>query len=465
MSDDTRTPDPADESAQEAQAEASTQPAEEDAGKVGDQADKGAPGTAGQPDESAQGVDRLPRTIWWEDGKVYMIDQSRLPLVGDVLVCDTAEGVCWAIKGMAVRGAPALGVAAALAVATWAENESREIEDPGDFMYRLEEVVAQIKATRPTAVNLQWGAERMRQAAYANEGAPLDEIRARLVQEAQIIAEQDEERNRVLGQKGAELLNVGSRVLTHCNAGSLATAYFGTALGVIFAAHEEGKIEHVWVDETRPVLQGARLTTWELMMAGIPCALITDSMAGAIMKAGGVDAVIVGADRIAANGDVANKIGTYSLAVLAHEHGIPFYVAAPTSTLDLTIGSGDDIEIEYRDPEEVTGFTWSGVFEAPNAETAKLLDAMTGDAGDYEFDIPRGHKLVVTRKGGAYQLDGWVRVAPQGVPVANPAFDVTPAKYVTAIITERGVARPDYEMSLGVLGMASGALHELNLDI
>jgi len=452
MTDETRTPDPAEEpDADKTQADEPS----------GDQA----AGAQGVPDTEAEGVDRLPRTIWWEDGKVYMIDQSRLPLVGDVLMCDTAEGVCWAIKGMAVRGAPALGVAAALAVATWADGESRDIEDPAEFMYRLEEVVAEIKAARPTAVNLHWGAERMRQLAIALEGAPLDEIRDRLVGEAQIMVEQDEERNRVLGKNGAELLNVGSRVLTHCNAGSLATAYFGTALGVIFAAHEEGKIEHVWVDETRPVLQGARLTTWELMMAGVPCALITDSMAGAVMKAGGVDAVIVGADRIAANGDVANKIGTYSLAVLAHEHGVPFYVAAPTSTLDLTIDSGDDIEIEYRSPEEVTGFTWSGVFEAPNAETTKLLDAMTGDAGEYEFDIPRGHKLMVTRKGGAYQLDGWVRVAPQGVPVANPAFDVTPAKYITAIITERGVARPDFEMSLGVLGMASGALHELNADI
>lgn len=413
--------------------------------------------------------ERIPKTIWWEDDKVRMIDQSRLPLVGDVLECDTYTGVCIAIKSMAVRGAPALGVAAALAVAAWAWNESGELETPEGFYAALEDVVQEIKDSRPTAVNLQWGAERMRRLAYANEGRPLDEIRELLVKEAQLMIEQDEERNRLLSKHGAELLEPGTRVLTHCNAGSLATAYYGTALGVIFAAHEEGKIDHVWVDETRPVMQGSRLTAWELMMAGIPCTLITDSMAGSVMNLRDendkpfVDAVIVGADRIAANGDVANKIGTYPLAILAHEHGIPFYVAAPTSTFDLLISDGSQIPIEQRHAEEVTGVGWSAVFESPSAEASRALDALT-EEGPYAFDLTRGHELVVTRKGGAFQLDGWARIAPLNVPVFNPSFDVTPAKYITGIITERGVARPDYETSLALLAMGSGSRHELEID-
>ncbi len=413
--------------------------------------------------------DRIPKTIWWEDDKVRMIDQSRLPLVGDILECDTAGGVCIAIKSMAVRGAPALGVAAGLAVAAWAWNESGELESDEAFFAALEDVVQEVKETRPTAVNLQWGAERMRRFAYAQEGRPLDEIRKLMVDEAIMMVEQDEERNRVLGKQGAELLEPGSRVLTHCNAGSLATAYYGTALGVIFAAHEEGKIDHVWVDETRPVMQGSRLTAWELMMAEIPCTLITDSMAGSCMNLRDeegkpfVDAVIVGADRIAANGDTANKIGTYSLAILAHEHGIPFYVAAPTSTLDLLISDGSQIPIEQRAPEEVTGVGWSAVFETPGKEASRALDALT-EEGPYAFDLTRGHHLSVSRKGGAFQLDGWARIAPLNVPVFNPAFDVTPAKYITAIITERGVARPDYEMSLALLSMGSGSRHELEID-
>jgi methylthioribose-1-phosphate isomerase len=424
-----------------------------------------------QPDVTAAdadatfGVDRIPRTIWWEDDTVHLIDQSRLPLVGDVLVCDTAEGVCWAIHGMAVRGAPALGVAAALAVALWARNEAGEIDNEGDFFYKLSEVVELIKSTRPTAVNLHWGADRLRQLAYRNEGLPLDDLRELLVAEALKMVEEDEERNRVLGEVGAELLEEGTRVLTHCNAGSLATSFFGTALGVIFTAHEQGKIEHVWVDETRPVLQGARLTTWELMMAGIQCALITDSTAASVMKAGAVDAVIVGADRIAANGDVANKIGTYALAVLAREHDIPFYVAAPSSTVDLTISTGESIKIEHRSDEEVTGVTWAAVIEDPDAKTAKAFDMLTTE-GPYEFDLPRGHKMMVDRKGGGYQIDGWARIAPENVPVFNPAFDVTPAEYVTAIITERGVAHggPDMETQLAVMLMGANAYHEVTTD-
>lgn len=406
---------------------------------------------------------KIPRTIWWEDDRVRLIDQSRLPLTGDILECDTYSGVCWAIKGMAVRGAPALGVAAALGIAAWAANESEHYEDHDTFFAGLEDVVEEIKATRPTAINLAWGAERMRRLAYANELRTVPEIRELLVAEAIAMIEQDEVRNRYIGKHGAELLEPGSKVLTHCNAGSLATAYFGTALGVIFAAHEQGKIEHVWVDETRPVLQGARLTTWELMMAGISCALLTDSMAGWLMSREGVDAVIVGADHIAANGDVANKIGTYALAVLAHEHGIPFYVAAPTSTIDLLISTGEEIPIEQRPEEEVTGVSWSATFESPSGDASRALDALTND-GPYEFDFGRGHKLMLARKGGAFQFDGWARIAPINVPVINPAFDVTPAKYITAIITERGVARPDYETSLGLLGMGSGGIHEVAVD-
>jgi methylthioribose-1-phosphate isomerase len=413
----------------------------------------------------AVGVERLPRTIWWEDDQVHLVDQSRLPLVGDVLACDTADGVCWAIKGMAVRGAPALGVAAALGIALWARNESTEIEDQGEFYAALKDVGDQISATRPTAVNLHWGVQRMFKLASRLEGAPLDEVRDLLVQEALNMVAEDEARNRQLGINGAELFEEGTKLLTHCNAGSLATAYFGTALGVIFAAHEQGKIDHVWVDETRPVLQGARLTTWELLMAGIQCALITDSMAAAVMKTGAVDAVIVGADRIAANGDVANKIGTYGLAVLAKEHGIPFYVAAPTSTVDLTISSGEEIQIEHRQDEEVTGVTWSGVLAEPDAKTTKAFDMLTQE-GPYEFDMPRGHQMMIQRKGGGFQIDGWARIAPEGVPVFNPAFDVTPNEYVSGIITERGVALPDagYETSLAVLMMGAGAYHEVTVE-
>lgn len=408
-------------------------------------------------------IEDIPRTIWWEDGKVRLIDQSRLPLVGDILESDNHGGVCWAIKGMAVRGAPALGVAAALAIAAWAVNESTGIEDHGAFFAALEEVVETVISTRPTAVNLAWGAQRMRRLAYDQSELSLPELRERLLQEALAMIAQDEKINRVLGENGAELINPESRILTHCNAGSLATAYFGTALGVIFTAHEQGKIEHVWVDETRPVMQGSRLTSWELMMAGIPCALITDSMAAWVMQQGGVDAVIVGADHIAANGDTANKIGTYGLAVLAHEHGIPFYVAAPSSTVNLTISTGAEMVIEQRSEEEVTGVSWAAVFETTDPAEIRAFEALTSE-GPHEFSLTRGHKLMVARKGGAFQLDGWARIAPLNVPVYNPAFDITPSKYITAIITERGVARPDYETSLGLMGMGSGALHEVLID-
>lgn len=402
----------------------------------------------------------IPRTIWWEDGKVVLIDQSRLPLVGDLLACNTYEGVCTAITGMAVRGAPALGVAAALAIALWGVTEGADIDDHDVFLARLDEVAAEISATRPTAVNLSWGAERMKRFARDNADVSVTELRDLLVQEALAVQAEDEERNRAIGANGAELLEADSLVLTHCNAGSLATAYYGTALGVIFSAAEQGKIAGVWVDETRPVLQGARLTAWELRAAGINHRLITDNMAASVMKQGRVHAVIVGADRIAANGDVANKIGTYGLAILAKEHGIPFYVAAPTSTIDLTLASGDDIVIEERDPREVTGFTVSGIIEPHSPQEASALDALT-KSGPYALGMKKGHQMEVSRKGGGYQFDGWFRIAPPNVEVYNPAFDVTPASYVTAIITERGVARAPFDESLDEQCSGSGAIHEL----
>jgi methylthioribose-1-phosphate isomerase len=411
-------------------------------------------------------ISDIPQTLWWAEdpatglSAVYMVDQSRLPLAGDVLVCSVHAGVCSAIAGMAVRGAPALGVAAAMAVALWAENETDDVESVGEFLAELDTIAAEIAATRPTAVNLMWGAERMRVLAHDNAELGIPALRDLLVTEALAMSTEDEARNRKIGALGADLLPEGAFVLTHCNAGSLATAYFGTALGVIFTAHEQGKIAGVWVDETRPVLQGSRLTAWELRMAGVPFRLITDSMAASVMKAGWVNAVIVGADRIAANGDTANKIGTYGLAVLCKEHGIPFYVAAPTSTVDLTLPDGDGIVIEERDPREVTGVSFSGVIEPSTAAEMTALEALTKD-GVWEVPIKRGHAMEISRKGGAFQLDGWARIAPPGVEVYNPGFDVTPADFITAIITENGVATADYAASLRSVCEGSGALHEL----
>ena len=323
----------------------------------------------------ATDVGAIPPTIEWVDGVVRMIDQRRLPAALVFLDCETVDQVCTAISSLAIRGAPALGVAGAMGVALAAR--------------RGEDVVAageRLVATRPTAVNLAWGVARAVEAAD-----PLAE--------AQRLAADDVARNRRMGELGASLLDPGARVLTHCNTGALATAGYGTALGVIRAAHDAGKGPTVWVDETRPVLQGARLTTWELDRLGIPATLVADVMAGGLMAAGDVDCVIVGADRIAANGDVANKVGTYTLAVLADHHRIPFYVAAPLSTIDLDCPSGAAIPIERRDASEVV----------------EVLGT---------------------------------RIAPVGTAVENRAFDVTPADLVTAIITEAGVARAPYDLSL-----------------
>ncbi len=322
--------------------------------------------------------DPIPPTIEWHDGRVRMIDQRRLPGELVLLEASTVEELCAAIRVLAVRGAPALGVAGAMGMALAAEAG-----------LDLDDAAAAICATRPTAVNLAWGVARARAAAD-----PLAE--------AQAVAAEDVARNRRLGAHGAILVPIGGRVLTHCNAGALACAGYGTALGVIRAAHEQGRTPSVWVDETRPVLQGSRLTAWELDRLGIPATLVADGMAAGLMAGGEVDCVVVGADRIAANGDVANKVGTYGVAVLAAYHGVPFYVAAPTSTVDLACPSGADIPIEQRPAEEVTTLA--------------------------------GH-----------------RVAPIGMAVDNRAFDVTPAALVTAIVTEEGIARPPYAESLAEL--------------
>jgi len=417
------------------------------------------------------GIESIPRTIYWGidestgDPAVFLIDQTRLPLQGDILACHTAEGVCMAIKSLAVRGAPALGVAAALALALWTENETEGIETTEEYVAGLSEVADAVMATRPTAVNLAWGAMRIRTVATDSIDMPLDQLKDLVVQEALNMQAEDEERNRLIGKHGAELLPEEAKILTHCNAGSLATAYFGTALGVVFAAHEQGKIAHVWVDETRPVNQGGRLTTWELGMANISYALIADNMAGFVMSKGWVDAIIVGADRIAANGDTANKIGTYTLAVLAKEHGIPFYVAAPTSTVDLTISSGEDIVIEERDPRELMGFTVSGTFEPDSPESNNAFDLLTKD-GSYDMKLAKGHQMVIDRKGGGYGFDAWFRITPPDVQIFNPAFDVTPGELITAFITERGVIRatPDYETALALHCMLSGGIHEIGVE-
>jgi len=390
-------------------------------------------------------VEQLPRTIWWENGAVHMIDQTRLPLQGDVLVCNTYEGVIVAIKTLAVRGAPAIGAAGALGVALWASGEGMKFEAASDdYLAAATLICDELADARPTAVNLSREVNRLR--AIIEEGAKAElspeTLRDMLIAEAHKVMEEDEAANRALGDFGAALFDGPTKFLTHCNAGSLATTFYGTALGVIYSAHSQGKVEHVWVDETRPVNQGGRLTAWELLFAGVPSQLICDNMAAFVMGEGLVDAVVVGADRICANGDAANKIGTYGLAIIAKEHGVPFYIAAPSTTFDLGCATGRDIEIEVRDQQEIEGVTISGTFDTTSPEMSVAFDKMT-KSGPAELPMSKGHHMTIVRKGGGFAFDAWFKNTPTHVQCFNPAFDVTPAKYIAGYITERGVISAD----------------------
>ncbi|HVI08453.1 MAG TPA: S-methyl-5-thioribose-1-phosphate isomerase [Candidatus Binatia bacterium] len=340
------------------------------------------------------------QTLEWTDNGVRFIDQTKLPTEETYVVAKTADQVADVIRTMVVRGAPAIGVAAAMGIALAAQNS--QAETTAALKNDLDRAGEMIAKTRPTAVNLFWAIRRMAEKFEQLRLRPVAQIKQELVNEARRMHAEDIAANQAMGRHGATLLPGSGGVLTHCNAGALATAGYGTALGVIRAAVEQGKKIHVYADETRPFLQGSRLTAWELMKDGIPTTVISDNMAGAMMKQGKIGAIVVGADRIAANGDVANKIGTYTVAVLAKEHGIPFYVAAPISTVDLACADGSQIPIEQRNTKEVSHIA--------------------------------GRQMV-----------------PDGVMVENPAFDVTPAKYVTAIVTERGIARAPYGESLRAL--------------
>lgn len=331
-------------------------------------------------------------TVEWKDGAVRLLDQSRLPEHVEFLECRDYQTVATAIRELRVRGAPAIGVTAAMGVALGAQGI--DTADYEAFVKAVASICDHLAATRPTAVNLFWAIQRMKQTLNLLRGRSVTEVKRALIKESQAILDEDIAMNKAMGRHGSALIQDGNTILTHCNAGSLATAGYGTALGVVRAAWEQGKKIRVIADETRPVLQGSRLTAWELMQDKIPVTLITDNMAGSIMRQGLIHLCVVGADRIAANGDVANKIGTYSVAVLAKAHNIPFYVAAPYSTIDLATPSGADIPIEQRRAEEVTA------------------------------------------------LCNGPMIAPEGVAVFNPAFDVTPAEYITAIITERGIFKP-----------------------
>ena len=336
-------------------------------------------------------------TINWDDGRVRLIDQTALPAKLKYIYCTDVRCIWEAIKTLRVRGAPALGIAGALGIVLGIQNS--RADDFEQFRKELNEISDYIATSRPTAVNLFWALDRMKETALANRERSVPELKKILLQTAQDILEEDRKVCRQMAQFGASLLRDGDTVLTHCNAGALATADYGTALGIVYRASEQGKSVSVFADETRPLLQGARLTTWELKRAKIDVTLICDNTAAVVMKQGKINKVLIGADRIASNGDTANKVGSYNLALLAGAHKIPFYVAAPTSTLDLNLASGEEIPIEERDSKEVThGF-------------GKCI-------------------------------------APRGTRVYCPAFDVTPARFITAIITEKGIAYPPFEKSL-----------------
>jgi methylthioribose-1-phosphate isomerase len=331
------------------------------------------------------------RAIEWKDGVVRILDQTQLP--GEVVYvdCNKVEAVAAAIRGLLIRGAPAIGIAAAYGIALAAQNSTAT--SVPEFQQEIHRTAELLEGTRPTAVNLFTAIHRMKRAMRVGQKKPISLQKRGLLKEAHAILDEDIDANRTLGRLGAALIEFGTGILTYCNTGALATGGYGTALGIIRTAWEEGKNISVFVCETRPVLQGARLTAWELQQYQIPAMLITDSMAGVMMRLGKVQRCVVGADRIAANGDVANKVGTYTIAVLAKEHKIPFYVAAPTSTIDLATATGDQIPIEQRNPDEVA------------------------------------------------QIGG-KRFAPEGITILNPAFDVTPAAYISAIITEKGIVPP-----------------------
>lgn len=336
--------------------------------------------------------------ITWRDGSIHLLDQTRLPKEEVYLEIADVADLAAAIRELCVRGAPALGVAAAYGLALAAD--ASQATDQDGLIADLRSAAETLAATRPTAVNLPWALQRVQ--AVAQSTLDRETALQAVLAEARLIHQETLEADRRLSELGADLVPDGASVLTHCNAGALATAGYGTALGVLRAAHDQGKWIHAYATETRPLLQGARLTAWELPRYGIPTTLVIDSAAGGLLRSGVISCVVVGADRIAASGDVANKVGTYGLAVLAHENDAPFYVAAPFSTVDLSLADGDDIPIEQRAPEEVASFAGQGV-------------------------------------------------APDGIEVVNPAFDVTPHRYVTAIITERGIARAPYVDSLAAL--------------
>jgi len=337
-------------------------------------------------------------TIAWKKDRIVLIDQRRLPEEEIYMECSDIQQVARAIEEMAIRGAPAIGVAAAFGVALGV----MKIEDEEDLDQEFDRILARLQNTRPTARNLFWALERMKKVYQDQKHIGLALLTQKMIAKALVIEQEDIETNKKIGFWGADLIEDGQSILTHCNAGALATAGYGTALGIIRAACEQGKKIRVYADETRPFLQGARLTCWELDKDHIPVVLITDNMAGYLMRKGEIEALITGADRIARNGDTANKIGTYSVAILAKEHGLPFYVAAPLSTIDFSLKDGDTIPIEERDPEEVKRF--------------------------------EGHLIT-----------------PPHIEVRNPAFDMTPAEYITAIITEKGIAEPPFERSLSAL--------------
>ena len=337
------------------------------------------------------------KTIEWKEGKVFLINQKELPLKYEIINCSTYQEVAEAIKKMKIRGAPAIGVAAAFGMALAAF--SSKAGTTGEFIKDMKKAKNCLILTRPTAVNLFWALERMMHLINIKKDADLFVLKNIILQEAKNIAREDIKINRLIGKNGSLLFKDGDNILTHCNTGALATVDYGTALGVIRTAFREGKKIHVYVDETRPALQGARLTTWELIHEKIPFTLITDNMAGFLMYQKKINVIIVGADRIARNGDVVNKIGTYSLSVLARENKIPFYVAAPISTIDMSLKSGEEIPIEVRDPKEVTHILGK-------------------------------------------------QIAPTGTKVFNPAFDLTPNGYVEAIITEKGIIRKPFEENI-----------------